>query len=83
MSDDISNAAVNFANSAGRPYYAIATAIPYWREDRHTAISEAACFHAERRGLAPGHEPDDWLAAEAEIEERPNRDVAVGAGCSV
>ncbi len=27
----------------------------------------AAFFRAERRGFAPGHEFEDWLAAEAEI----------------
>jgi hypothetical protein len=52
------------------PYYAIATAIPYSKEGRHAAIAEAAYFHAERRGFAPGHELEDWLAGEAEIEER-------------
>jgi hypothetical protein len=56
--------------SPSRPYYAIETAVPCWREDRHTAIAEAAYFHAERRGFAPGHEMDDWLAREGEIEER-------------
>jgi DUF2934 family protein len=33
-------------------------------------IAEAAYFRAERRGFAPGHETDDWLAAEAEVAER-------------
>jgi hypothetical protein len=27
----------------------------------------AAYFRAERRGFAPGHEIEDWLAAEAEL----------------
>lgn len=71
MSGDNSNSAVNFAqNGVGRPYYAMATAVPYWRGDRHTAIAEAAYFRAERRGFVPGHELDDWLTAEAEFEER-------------
>jgi hypothetical protein len=30
-------------------------------------ISLAAYFIAEKRGFAPGHELDDWLAAEAQI----------------
>lgn len=38
------------------------------REDRHRRISEAAYFKAEKRGFAPGHEVDDWLAAEEEID---------------
>jgi len=50
------------------PYYAIAAQIPDF--DHHAAIAEAAYFHAERRGFAPGHELEDWLAAEKEIEER-------------
>jgi hypothetical protein len=31
-------------------------------------VAEAAYFHAERRGFAPGNEVEDWLRAEAEIE---------------
>jgi hypothetical protein len=53
-----------------RPYYAVAAPVKYWREGLHTAIAEAAYFHAERRDFAPGHELDDWLAGEAEITER-------------
>lgn len=30
-------------------------------------IREAAYFHALQRGFAPGHELDDWLAAEREV----------------
>jgi hypothetical protein len=30
-------------------------------------IAEAAYFRAEKRGFVPGHELEDWLAAEAEI----------------
>jgi hypothetical protein len=35
--------------------------------ERLSRISMAAYFIAERRGFSPGHELDDWLAAEAEI----------------
>jgi hypothetical protein len=31
-------------------------------------IAEAAYFRAERRSFCPGHELDDWLAAEREID---------------
>jgi hypothetical protein len=31
-------------------------------------VALAAYFIAERRGFEPGHELDDWLAAEAEID---------------
>jgi hypothetical protein len=37
---------------------------------RHASIAEAAYFRAERRGFAPGHELEDWLAAEDEVEQR-------------
>lgn len=30
--------------------------------------AEAAYYHAEQRGFKPGHELEDWLAAEAEIQ---------------
>lgn len=42
-------------------------------ERRHRMIAEAAYFRAERRGFEAGHELDDWLAAEAEIDPRPSR----------
>jgi hypothetical protein len=32
-------------------------------------ISDAAYFRAEARGWVPGHELEDWLAAELEIDE--------------
>jgi len=37
-------------------------------ERRRSLISEAAYFRAERRAFAPGHEVEDWLAAEAEVD---------------
>jgi hypothetical protein len=37
-------------------------------ERRNALIAEAAYLRAERRGFAPGHETDDWLAAEAEVD---------------
>jgi Protein of unknown function (DUF2934) len=37
-------------------------------EARHALIAEAAYLRAERRGFSPGHETDDWLAAEAEVD---------------
>lgn len=35
--------------------------------DAQDYIEKCAYFKAEARGFAPGHELDDWLAAEAEI----------------
>ena len=37
-------------------------------EARHALIAAAAYLRAERRGFAPGHETDDWFAAEAEVD---------------
>lgn len=37
-------------------------------ERRRTLITEAAYFRAQRRNFAPGHELEDWLAAEAEVD---------------
>jgi DUF2934 family protein len=37
-------------------------------EKRHALIAEAAYLRAERRGFTPGHEVEDWVAAETEIE---------------
>jgi hypothetical protein len=34
---------------------------------RERRVREAAYFNAERRGFAPGHEIEDWLAAEAAL----------------
>jgi hypothetical protein len=30
-------------------------------------VAEAAYYRAQKRGFAPGHELEDWLAAESEI----------------
>jgi hypothetical protein len=45
-------------------------------EERYRAIAHAAYLRAERRGFAPGHEVEDWLAAEAEFDatNRPASD---------
>jgi len=37
-------------------------------EFRHDIIAQAAYFRAEQRGFEPGHELEDWLAAEAEVD---------------
>lgn len=37
-------------------------------DERRAMIAEAAYFHAERRGFAPGDTVQDWLNAEAEID---------------
>ena len=39
-------------------------------EERQALIDEAAYFLAERRQFAPGHELEDWLAAEEQVNLR-------------
>jgi hypothetical protein len=36
--------------------------------ERHERIARAAYLRAEARGFEPGHELEDWLEAEREIE---------------
>jgi hypothetical protein len=38
-------------------------------DQRQDMIREAAYYKAEKRRFAPGHEAEDWAAAEREIEE--------------
>lgn len=45
-------------------------ATPTQRIDREQLIAEAAYHHAEARGFEPGHDVEDWLAAEAEVDAR-------------
>lgn len=43
---------------------------PRYHEDRHASIAEAAYFRSQLRGFVPGHELEDWLAAEEEVDQR-------------
>jgi hypothetical protein len=45
-------------------------------EQRACMIAEAAYYRAERRAFAPGHETEDWLAAEAEVDQKLLREAA-------
>jgi hypothetical protein len=38
------------------------------KEGRHESIALAAYYLAERRGFEPGHEEEDWLAAEGQAQ---------------
>jgi hypothetical protein len=49
---------------------------PHIAEDRQSCIAKAAYCRAEHRRFAPGHELDDWLAAETEVDQR-----LAGEGC--
>jgi hypothetical protein len=35
---------------------------------REALIATAAYYRAEKRGFLPGHEAEDWLAAEREVD---------------
>jgi len=43
------------------------------RDGRHASIAKAAYMRAQRRNFEPGHELEDWLAAEAEFDRRVTR----------
>jgi hypothetical protein len=43
---------------------------PHISENRHACIAKGAYFYAKYRGFAPGHELDDWLAAENDVDQR-------------
>jgi aryl-alcohol dehydrogenase-like predicted oxidoreductase len=36
--------------------------------DRNAMVAQAAYFRAERHGFTPGHELEDWVAAEHEVD---------------
>jgi len=43
---------------------------PRIHENREDCIAKAAYLIAQHRGFASGHELEDWLAAENEVDER-------------
>jgi Protein of unknown function (DUF2934) len=51
---------------AFNPLRFVETIVP--AKPREALIAERAYFRAERRGFEPGHEGEDWLAAEAEVD---------------
>lgn len=46
-------------------------------EQRVTMIREAAYYHYVNRGYTPGHDLDDWLAAESELERGSANDANI------
>ena len=51
-----------------RPLRADAVAPVLDPDRRRALIAEVAYYRAERRGFEPGHESEDWLSAEAEVD---------------
>jgi len=45
----------------------VTTQIAAYKAEHHARITTAAYFRAMQRGFEPGHELEDWLAAEAEV----------------
>lgn len=45
--------------------------------ERSAMIADAAYFRAERRGFAPGHELEDWLAAELDVANMQQHDAEI------
>jgi hypothetical protein len=43
-------------------------------EARQALIAECAYYRAERRAFEPGHEVEDWCAAESEVDTMLMRD---------
>ena len=50
---------------------------PHISEDRTACIAEAAYFIAMHRGYSPGHELEDWVTAENEVDAR-----LIGESCA-
>ncbi|MEO8061301.1 MAG: DUF2934 domain-containing protein [Pseudomonadota bacterium] len=44
--------------------------------ERAALIAKAAYYRAEKRGFAPGHEREDWFAAESEVDAQLLRGAA-------
>lgn len=41
-------------------------------QTRRELIAQAAYFRAQHRGFLPGHEQEDWCAAEMEVDDAQN-----------
>jgi hypothetical protein len=56
------------------PAAVVADAVPHATQspfgNRQFTIAERAYLRAEQRGFEPGHEIEDWLAAEVETDQR-------------
>lgn len=63
----ISGSQASAAGSDDAGLRAVPTSSP---EARAQMIAEAAYYLSEQRGFAPGHEVEDWLAAEQQIDTR-------------
>jgi DUF2934 family protein len=58
------------AKARSRKPKAAATGRSHNDEDRQASIARAAYLRSQSRGFQPGFELEDWLAAEAEVDQR-------------
>jgi Protein of unknown function (DUF2934) len=65
-----SAAVVTLALETAHQRRAMPNASPNGSEDRRAAIAELAYRIAQSRGFIPGHELEDWLAAEKLFNQR-------------
>lgn len=67
----ISQASAKHADSTARenPPPVFSELSPVDTEIRSRMVAEAAYYRAEARGFATGYELEDWLEAEAEIDQ--------------
>ena len=57
--------------TAGDAARAVTSTTQFIGQDQRAAlIAEAAYLRAQQRGFTPGHEIEDWLAAEAEVDAK-------------
>jgi len=57
------------AAAASRAILKIDVQVPWVTDSqRHDAVQVAAYYLAERRGFEPGHELEDWINAEAQLD---------------
>jgi len=66
----IKSRAANRKRAAPPPTNSIVTRSSAYVEpqERQAMIAESAYFRSAHRGFEPGHEVEDWLAAESEID---------------
>ena len=62
----------------GSMRYWVELSLPHISEDRNACIAEAAYFIAMNRGFSPGHELEDWLTAENDVDAR-----LIGESCGL
>lgn len=71
LSDSVGAAGGRAQSNGGTRIKAISVSVTSRNhEDRHASIARAAYFLSESRGFEPGHEMEDWLTAEAEVDQR-------------